>query len=77
MEMWSFETKHCLNFNAQHRKRHDVTNDVKVKFLICGLVGCMKNMLVVSNIFFYEGPPTNVGGALLFSACPSVCPWSL
>ena len=22
-------------------------------------------------------PPTNVGGALLFSACPSVCPLSL
>ena len=53
MEMWSFETRHCLNFNMQRRKRHDVTNDVKGNFLICGLVGCMKNMLDLSNILFY------------------------
>ena len=53
MEMWSFETIHCLNFNTHCRKRHDVTNDVKYNFLICRLVGCMKNMLGVSNICFY------------------------
>ena len=47
IEMWSFETIHCLNFNVQRRKRHDLTNDVKVKFMICGLVGCMKKMLVL------------------------------
>ena len=34
MEIWSFETIHCLNFNTQRQKRHDVTNDVKVNFLI-------------------------------------------
>ena len=53
MEMWSFETIHCLNFNAQPRKRHDGTNDVKVYFLLCGLVGCMKSMLFLSIILFY------------------------
>ena len=52
MEMWSFETIHCLNFNTQNQKRNDVTNDVKINFLICGLVGCLKNMIVLSNIFF-------------------------
>ena len=35
MEMWYFETIHCLNFNAQCWKGHDVTNDIKVNFLIC------------------------------------------
>ena len=29
-------------------------------------------MQQTKNIF--RAPPTNVGGALLFSACPSVCP---
>ena len=53
MEMWSFETIHSLNFNAQRRKCHDVTNYVKVNFLIFGLVWCMKNMLVLSNILFF------------------------
>ena len=53
MEMWSFETIHCLNFNTQRQKRHDVTNDVKVKFLIYGFVGCMKNMLYLANILFF------------------------
>ena len=52
MEMWSSETIHCLNFKTEHRKCHDVTNDVKVNFLICGLARCMKNMLVLSNILF-------------------------
>ena len=52
MEIWSFETKHCLNFIRQRQKRHDVTNDVKVNFLICGFVGCMKNMLFLANILF-------------------------
>ena len=52
MEMWSFATIHCLNFNVQRRKRHDFTNDVKVNILIYGLVRCMKNMIVLSNILF-------------------------
>ena len=52
MEIWSFETIHCLNFNMQRQKRHDVTNDVKVNFLICGSVGCMKNMLFLANLLF-------------------------
>ena len=37
MEIWSFETIHCLNFHPQRQKRHDATNDVKVNFLICGV----------------------------------------
>ena len=53
MEMWSIETIHCLNFNGQRQKLHDVTNDVKVNCLIHGLVGCMKNMLVLFNILFF------------------------
>ena len=36
----------------QRQKLHDVTNDVKVKFLICGFVGCMRNMLFLANILF-------------------------
>ena len=52
MEMWSFETIHRLNFNTQRQKRHDVTNDVIVNFLICRCVGCMKNMLFLANILF-------------------------
>ena len=52
MEKWSFETIQCLNFNTQRQKRHDVTNDVKVNFLICGFVGCMKNMLLLANLLF-------------------------
>ena len=36
----------------QRQKRHDVTNDAKVKFLICGFVGRMKNMLFLANIRF-------------------------
>ena len=51
-EIWFFETIHCLNFNTQRQKRHDVTNDVKVNFLICGFVGCMKNMLFLANLLF-------------------------
>ena len=50
MELWSFETIHCLNFNTQ---RHGVTNYVKVNFLICGFVGCMKNMIFLAYIRFY------------------------
>ena len=53
MEIWSFETIHCLNFNMQRQKRHDVTNDVKVNFLICGFVRCMKNMLLIANLLFF------------------------
>ena len=52
MEIWSFETIHCINLNMQCQKRHDVTNDVKVNFLICGFVRCMKNMLFLANILF-------------------------
>ena len=39
MEIWSFGTIHCLNFNTQFKKRHDVTNDVNGNFLIYGLFG--------------------------------------
>ena len=53
IEMWSFETVHCLNFNTQRQERHDVTNDVKVILLICGFVGCMKNMLFLANMLFF------------------------
>ena len=53
MEIWSFETIHCLNFNTQRQKRHDVTYDVKVNFLVCGFVGCMKNMLFLANLLFF------------------------
>ena len=53
MEIWSFETIHCLNLKTQRQKRHDVTNGVKVNSLICGFVGCMNNMLFLSNIRIY------------------------
>ena len=52
MEIRSFETIHCLNFNTQRQKHHDVTNDVKVNFLICRFVGCMKNMIFLANLLF-------------------------
>ena len=52
MEIWSIETIHCLNFNTERQKRHDVTNDVKVNFLICWFVRCMKNMLLLANLLF-------------------------
>ena len=52
MKMWSFTTLHCLNFNTQRQKRDDVTNDVKVNFLICGLVRFMKNMLFLLTYIF-------------------------
>ena len=51
-EIWYFETIHCLNFNMQRQKRHDVTNDVKDNFLICGIVRCMKNMIFLANTLF-------------------------
>ena len=53
IEILSFETIHCLNFNMQRQKRHDVTNDVKVNFRICGFVRCMKKMLFLANILFF------------------------
>ena len=53
VEIWSFETIHCLNFNTQRKKRHDVTNDVKVNFLICGFAGCKKNTLFLAKILLY------------------------
>ena len=48
MLIWSFD----LNFNTQREKHHDVTNYVKVNFLIFGFVVCMKNMLFLANILF-------------------------
>ena len=53
MEIYSFETIHCLNFNTQGQKRYNVTNDVKIKLLICGFARCIKNMLFLANILFY------------------------
>ena len=52
--IWSFETIHCLNIIMQRQKRHDVTNYVRVNFLICGFVVCMKNMLFHAYILFYN-----------------------
>ena len=53
IEIWSFETIHRLTFNTHSQKRHDVTNDVQVNFLICGFAGCMKSMLFLANILYY------------------------
>ena len=53
MVIWFFETIHCLNFNMQPYKHHDVTDDIQVNFLICGFVGCMKNMLFLAKILFF------------------------
>ena len=36
----------------QRQKRHGVTNDVKVNFLIYGFGGVFKNMLFLANILF-------------------------
>ena len=53
MEVWSYETIDCLNLHTQRQKRHAITNDVKVNFLICRFVGCMKNMLFLAKILFF------------------------
>ena len=53
LEIWSFETIHCLNLNTQRQKRYDVTNDVKVKFLISGFAGCISFMLFLANIQYF------------------------
>ena len=53
MKIWSFETKHCLKFNTQSQKHYDITDEVKVNFLICGFAGSMKNMLCLANILFF------------------------
>ena len=53
MEIWSFETIHCLNFNKKCQKRHDAANDVKVNFLICRFDGCIENMLFPAKILFH------------------------
>ena len=53
MEIWSFETIHCLNFNTQCQKRHDVTNGVKTNFLICGFVRCMKKTCYFLLTYFF------------------------
>ena len=52
MQIWSFETLKCLNFSMQRQKRHDITNDVKVYFLICGFARWMKNMLFLARLLF-------------------------
>ena len=52
MEIWSFETVHCLNFNTQCQKHHDVTNDVKVNLMICGFVGYIKTCYFLLTYFF-------------------------
>ena len=59
MEIWSFETIHCLNFGTQRQKHHEVTYDIKVNFLICRFVRCMKILgrvgtLIFLLIFFLE-----------------------
>ena len=51
--IWSFELIHCQNFKTHCQKRPDVSNAIKVNFLFCGFVGCMKNMLFLANILFY------------------------
>ena len=53
METWSFESIHCLNLNTHHQKRHDVINDLKFSFLICGFFGCMSNIPFLANIVFF------------------------
>ena len=50
--VWSFETIHRLKFYMQRQKRHDITNDVNVNFLICGFVGCVENMLFLADMLF-------------------------
>ena len=45
MEVWSFETIQYFNFNTQRQKRYDVTNDVKVNFLIYGFARCIKHAI--------------------------------
>ena len=52
MEIYSFETIHCLNFITQGQKLYNVTNDVKIKLLICGFARCIKNMLFLATILF-------------------------
>ena len=76
MEIWSFETIHCLKFNTQRQKRYDVTNDVKVNILICEFAACMKNMLFLANKHFYC--PSHVCNAIrrkvdTDSFLPKVC----
>ena len=53
MEIWPFETINRLNFNTQRQKSYDVTNDVKVNFLICGFAGCMINILSHDILLYY------------------------
>ena len=52
MKIWAFESIHCLNLNMQCQKRYDVTNGVKVNFLICAFVRCKINMLFLAYILF-------------------------
>ena len=51
MEIWSFETIHCLKYDAQRQTRHDDAQEVKAYFLVLGFIGCMKSMLFLAIIF--------------------------
>ena len=53
MEIWSFETIHCLNFNTQRQKRYDVTNDVRANFLILRICRVHDKYAISANILFY------------------------
>ena len=37
----------------QRQKRHDATNDIKVNFLICRFVGCMKKHAISCRDTFF------------------------
>ena len=52
MEILSFETIDCLNYNMKRQKRHDVSKDVKVNFLVLGFIGCIKSILFLDIIYF-------------------------
>ena len=44
---WVFKNNSlCLEENMKLQKRYDITNDVKVNFLIWGFDGCLKNILL-------------------------------
>ena len=52
MEILSFETKDCLNYNMKRQKRLGVSKDVKVNFLVLGFIGCIKSILFLDIIYF-------------------------
>ena len=53
MEILSFETIDCLNYNIKRQKRLDVSKDVKVNFLVLGFIGCIKSILFLDIIYFF------------------------